>query len=219
MENLLTNILDLLKANKDLPNYQAERRIDIFVNHFLVRILRWYLRNDLVKFVCPEFPLKVKDNRNSKTKNLSTKLDYLCMTDKEIVFVELKTDGGSISGSQLGLYMQQTDWENCKSNYRELAALKRKKTGHQKKYDLLTHALQEVNSAAYSNAPVRVLYISPLPEKQRNGIGNFIVERPVMLRDVEFKMTDAEKIIWNFLCELDLQIFEVLPANAEVLRA
>ena len=78
-KDFLEPLFNLLVANKEFPNYQAERRIDIFINYFVERILSSYLEKETI-FVCPEFPLK-KANTNQ-----STKLDYLCKTKNEIVF-------------------------------------------------------------------------------------------------------------------------------------
>ena len=55
-QNPLEGIFELLLKNKKFPNYQAERRIDIFINYFIERILSKYLEKD-VKFICPEFPI------------------------------------------------------------------------------------------------------------------------------------------------------------------
>ena len=52
---VLNGILSLLKENQKFPNYQAERRVDIFINYFLERILTKFL-GEKVKFICPEFP-------------------------------------------------------------------------------------------------------------------------------------------------------------------
>lgn len=43
-KGFLDILFELLAKNNALPNYQAERRIDIFINHFLERILTEYLK-------------------------------------------------------------------------------------------------------------------------------------------------------------------------------
>jgi hypothetical protein len=79
----LENLFKLLTTNKEFPNYQAERRIDIFINYFLAEMLTNYMGKK-VEFVCPEFPLKKADN------NQSTKLDYLCKTNDEMQGKQLR---------------------------------------------------------------------------------------------------------------------------------
>ena len=61
-------VLNLLKENKKFPNYAAERRIDIFINLFIEKILTAHFKQEVV-FVAPEFPLKKypKDKTNNLT--------------------------------------------------------------------------------------------------------------------------------------------------------
>ena len=77
-QSILEGIFKLIIENKTLPNYQAERRIDIFINYFISRIISSYLGNK-TEFICPEFPLKKQKN------NQSTKIDYLCKSENEII--------------------------------------------------------------------------------------------------------------------------------------
>lgn len=83
MTETLQGIFDLLTSNKSFPNYQAERRVDIFINYFTKKILDSFLQEE-TKFVCPEFPLKLKES------NRSTKLDNLYATASRPIFIELK---------------------------------------------------------------------------------------------------------------------------------
>ena len=102
-------MLELLNDNKRLPYYAAERRIDLFINFFIEDILTAYYGEE-VKFIAPEFPLKVLKNNQAK------KLDYLCMfkNTKQPIFFELKTDVLSFKSDQAGFYVEKaSNWSGC----------------------------------------------------------------------------------------------------------
>lgn len=105
-------IFTLLSENKNFPAYQAERRIDIFLNIFLEDILKLYDRDATYKFIAPEFPLRKEPSFQS------TKIDYLCLKEakdgkKEILLVELKTDSKSFKEEQLEIYKLFKIWNDC----------------------------------------------------------------------------------------------------------
>ncbi len=62
-------MFDVLVANKRLPKYQFERRVDIFVSVFLADVLT-ALFGGTYQLVVPELPLKKDDNHQS------TNVDY-----------------------------------------------------------------------------------------------------------------------------------------------
>ena len=148
----LEKIIQLLKDNKKFPNYQAERRIDIFLNVFLEELLSVYLGKE-VKYVCPEFPL-----RQDGDYNRSTKLDYLCKTEGELLFIELKTDNKSFNEDQLDTYFTQ-NWETWLSKLEDIMEA----TKDTVKYQHLKNTLMDCDlyHVKYKNAPIRVIYISP----------------------------------------------------------
>lgn len=166
MENaFLKAILDLLKANKSFPNYHAERRIDIFINFYLETVLTNYL-NKKVEFICPEFPLKKEDS------NRSTKLDYLCKTENEIIFVELKTDTKSFDLKQMKYYFNHSSWNPWEKYLKDILLVSKDKN-----YSKLDEKLKI--SGLYDNKedlPVRVIYISPVlkdADKKRIQVENY----------------------------------------------
>jgi len=137
----LYDLLDLIKENKNYPSYQAERRIDIFINLFLIDILKSIYPNSYIKFIAPEFPLK-KDN------NQSTKLDYLCYRSegdiKEILFIELKTDADSFDEGQYKTYLdykKNKTWKDCIENLGRIAASKGMPYSKRNKYFHLISSL------------------------------------------------------------------------------
>jgi len=130
-------MLDLLGDNKRFPYYAAERRIDIFINMFLERILTAYY-DEKVNFVAPEFPLK------HGTNNQADKLDYLCVFDetKQPIFVELKTDTISYRNTQASVYMEQSEsWNACVEGLKAIICNKGMRFSYREKYFQLVKRL------------------------------------------------------------------------------
>jgi len=150
--NYLNKIVALLVENKKFPNYQAERRIDIFLNVILEDLLSVYL-NEEVKYVCPEFAL-----RQDGDYNRSTKLDYLCKTKSEIIFIELKTDNHSFNEDQLKTYFTES-WGNWLEKLNQIINA----TTDKVKYSHLKRRLSDFDlyNDRYKDAKIRVIYISP----------------------------------------------------------
>ncbi len=221
MEKLLIEeVVNLLRVNKEYPSYQAERRVDIFINHFLKRILYEYDKNikDLADPI-PEFPLFKKPDPDSKRKFDSTKLDYLCYNKEEILFVELKTDGSSLKTTQAEIYFEHIKWEKCFKDFTNLVAdAETKNSKYLPKYKYLESKLQPLSNRT---GDVRFLYLSPIEEKQKNSellkmktkIGQYPIIEPKSFAEIKFKMTEVEKIVWDYLCEIKMFVFELKQQN------
>lgn len=220
-EKLLIEILDLLKKNKKFPNYQAERRIDIFINHFLVQIIEAFEGNaKKVTFLCPEFPLLKKLTDKESTREFdSTKLDYLCHNNEQILFVELKTDESSLKESQADIYFKHSKWSNCLIDLKNLVKdAENKKSKYLPKYKHLQEKLETIKEIDLKEF-VRILYLAPIEKKQKapnepliiiDKIGKkYSILNPKRFSDLNIKPEGAEKIVWDFLCELGMYVFEV----------
>ena len=88
-------VFELMDQWRHLPDYQLERRADIFFALFLPEVLKDHLGLDQEPYLIPEFPIKNRHN------NQSSKVDYLAlerpksgMPDRAFL-VELKTDMAS----------------------------------------------------------------------------------------------------------------------------
>src|SRR3954452_20611879 len=90
-------IFDLLDGWRHLPDYQLERRADVFFAAFLPEFLSWRLKLDIRPFLIPEFPVRIGTIYPTIASNQSCKIDYLALdtTGRHAVFVELKTDSSS----------------------------------------------------------------------------------------------------------------------------
>jgi hypothetical protein len=102
-KNDFDRIFEQLSKWRSYPNYQLERRADIFFALYLEKILQCHLEEvDHVDLAIPEFPLlrarlRKQEDEPMATDKLSVKADYLCIdkTSKHAVLVELKTDDSS----------------------------------------------------------------------------------------------------------------------------
>ena len=90
-----TRIFDLLDHWRHLPDYQLERRADVFFAAYLPQFLahRWGMASAVQ--VIPEFPLRLGTLYPAAgQRNQSCKADYLALAPdlSRAAFVELKTD-------------------------------------------------------------------------------------------------------------------------------
>jgi hypothetical protein len=153
----LEEIFSLLKRNKLLPNYSAERRIDIFINFYLEEILNHFLGSDSIKFILPEFPLKKENN------NQFTQIDYVCFDTKKriIYFVELKTDENSVKPLQYATYNSYTNWSRCFNEFKTIKEVPHRKKIYIEKYKKANEIL-ETNGLCGIDCPIKIVYISPI---------------------------------------------------------
>jgi len=202
--DVIQAIFDLLKDNKEFPNYQAERRIDIFINFFLGRILSTYLREETL-YVCPEFPLKRSDN------NRSIKLDYLYKTYTQPVFVELKTDAYSLSEDQALRYLN-CNWNICASDLNQIISAT--KSGYRTKYRKLISIIKNLNFMD-ENPAIKVIYISPIKDNTPSVWKNVTMMGITKLSDLKMSFQEEESTLWKNILNLDLTIFEIKKSNSE----
>ncbi|MFN8296723.1 MAG: hypothetical protein U0T69_11040 [Chitinophagales bacterium] len=117
-ETFLRKIFSLLSGNQQFPYYQAERRIDIFINFFLKDIIQQHTEFEDAIFVAAEFPLK----KNEKTDH-AAHIDYLMYSKSKstVLLVELKTDDSSFDPEQIDFYL---NYENFKDWYDKFESIK-----------------------------------------------------------------------------------------------
>ncbi|MHA2219407.1 MAG: hypothetical protein ACXACY_26140 [Candidatus Hodarchaeales archaeon] len=94
---IIKELFDRLDSWRNLPNYQLERRADIFFALYLPEVLEWKFGYRIQKKIIPEFPVRIGTIYPHIKTNKSNKIDYIALSalaDKAI-FVELKTEGFS----------------------------------------------------------------------------------------------------------------------------
>jgi hypothetical protein len=82
---------------RHLPNYQLERRADVFFSIYLKDVVEEFTGLQLEDEIIPEFPIKRDLVWPELSTNKSVKVDYALFAKdhRRVVFVELKTDGAS----------------------------------------------------------------------------------------------------------------------------
>ncbi|MFW5877024.1 MAG: hypothetical protein ACOCXM_09825 [Myxococcota bacterium] len=129
--------LDLLLGRLDrwrhFPDYQLERRVDIFLAAYLHELLEPWLGVVLHPVIVPELPLKQPDTHRSD------KVDYaLFARDKSrVFFLELKTDGSSRRTKQ-DAYLKEARARGFRAILRELVAIARRTQATRKYFHLLS---------------------------------------------------------------------------------
>lgn len=87
-------LFSLLDSWRHLPNYQLERRADIFFALYLKEVLEKKYGISLKAQLIPEFPVRIGTIYQEVPIDKSYKIDYVALSDsgKKAFFVELKTE-------------------------------------------------------------------------------------------------------------------------------
>mgnify|MGYP007069212495 CR=1 FL=1 len=94
---MIEQLFDRLDDWRHLPNYQLERRADIFFSLYLAEALEKKFGEDINHILVPEFPVRYGSVYEDSVSNQSFKVDYLVLNREgsQAYFVELKTDADS----------------------------------------------------------------------------------------------------------------------------
>ena len=95
--NLVDRLFDHLDDWRHLPNYQLERRADVFFSLYLAGVLAAKYCCAIQPIIVPEFPLRIGSITNPENANKSFKVDYFALSEHgdQAFLVELKTDSTS----------------------------------------------------------------------------------------------------------------------------
>jgi hypothetical protein len=115
MNDALTQIFSNLDRWRHLPNYQLERRLDIFLTPYLQRAIERCRGVSLSPIIVPEMPLKQEQT------NRSDKVDYVMFSQdgKTVFLIELKTDCASLRGEQ-DSYLARIKWRATLENLSQI---------------------------------------------------------------------------------------------------
>jgi hypothetical protein len=196
MKTFLEELLLFLSRNKEYPYYQAERRIDIFINFFLEDIYKAAFGKN-IKYVAPEFPIK-SENADAETKPyLNNNIDYVYFNkeDSKIIFVELKTENNSFNEDQLKRYVN-AKWSQSYDFFKSILDYYEKKTSDRNhyldKFKKLNTAINDAEIIPDKPYEIEVLYVLPqnsiskleraidslmLSENERNRIKVIVLEK------------------------------------------
>jgi len=159
MSGQFIEILGLLDAFRQFPNYQLERRADIFFTYYLPEILKDKFKSD---FACndsdiedrmriiPEFPL-LKEKQSGKKKRESDKVDYAFINKNTVYLIELKTTNSSIKKGQVDiltkLKREKVTWSSLIADVFFISVSSMvKKLNYRDKYSVLVSQLYKIIS-------------------------------------------------------------------------
>ena len=191
-------IFERLSKNISFPYYQAERRIDIFINIFLNEIIQQHTPFKNAEFILPEFPLKHDDTGHS------VRVDYLMFDPiKQIVlFIELKTDDHSYGEDQILKYEADICFKNW---FDKMSKIKMK--GFADKKATLTETIKEKIFKYNDNPQIQVVILKPtidesgLLDKRQQGnrhyisLKNITIDTPYKEEWSLFKQMILDKLI------------------------
>lgn len=164
----ITDVFPLLERWRHFPDYQLERRADIFFALYLRPLLEERVKQKLQDIIIPELPIKrdlvLKRSETPKARtHQSVKVDYVLFPadKKDVYFVELKTDMNSRRDLQDSYLKKCEDirFDTILEGIIEIA----KRTEHLRKY---VHLLTSLSEAGYLTLPpelAQVLYPKQLP--------------------------------------------------------
>ena len=186
-EPTIDDVFELLGKWRHLPDYQLERRADIYFALFLPYVLEQHSGTPINPLMIPEFPIRKPGD------NLSFKVDYFAISNDRTraFFIELKTDMGSQRAGQNQALDGLSKRKLCDIliDFRSLAGAKSRSKQDRQKY---FHLLQALESLELIDMPPRlqsVMYAT-------------------VSRDV-FKLIDDIQVK---NCDFNPEIIYVLPA-------
>ena len=95
--DLIATLFERMDGWRHLPNYQLERRADLFFSLYLAEALEAKLGAAMQPLLVPEFPVRIGTIYPGIASDKSVKIDYVCFSAdlERVIFVELKTEGAS----------------------------------------------------------------------------------------------------------------------------
>lgn len=173
----IDQLFDLLDKWRLLPNYQLERRADIFFALYLSQILQQSLGLSSKPKIIPEFPIKKGLISTKKYPNQSVKMDYLVICHDKVLMIELKTDITSRRPNQ-DTHLKEAKKANIKklvNGILDIYDASKSKI----KYRRLMKVLEEVGWLKQENGgwkniswdmPIEIVYIQPKKTEKDNDI-------------------------------------------------
>jgi len=159
----LATVFSLLDRWRHFPNYQLERRPDIFFAVYLRDVLASEAGVALHATVIPEFPLKRDLIWPDKPTSKSVKVDYVLFAEdlSRVFLVELKTDAGSRRDAQ-DHYLERAREVGFMTILEGVRDIVLATSSHQK-YHHLVSALAELGLMSMSPDLRDYLYPRPRP--------------------------------------------------------
>ena len=174
----ICDVFDRLDKWRHFPNYQLERRADIYFAMFLPDVLGKCCGTSINPIIIPEFPLK-KDNNQSKNP------DYFALSAdcKRAFLIELKTDIGSVDHEQI-TYLSNASGKELRDILCDLKSIiKATDKESRKKYFFLFQKLAELDLIDLSDRRAKCLQQIIWADRS-NGLSNCLKDIEVRGRNV-----------------------------------
>jgi hypothetical protein len=177
MQQKLGAIFANLDRWRHLPNYQLERRTDIFFSIYLKELIEEHEGHPLMDTVIPELPIKANGSARS------FKVDYVLFSkDKTTAyFVELKTDGHSRRDDQ-DEYLRQAVGDGFQKVLEGLTEITSRTTSYRKYWHLI-HLLSKAEVLKVSDEVRDYLYPTV-----RTGLRARLAATEVIAKNVEIRV-------------------------------
>lgn len=159
----LHEVFALLDRWRHFPNYQLERRADIFFAVYLRSVLAHKVGVALHETIIPEFPLKRDLIWPDRPTSQSVKVDYVLFAEdlSRVFFAELKTDGNSRNDKQ-DHYLERASEIGFRTILGGVRDIVLATTSHQK-YHHLVAALADLDFLSVPDDLQDHLYPHPRP--------------------------------------------------------
>ena len=191
-----------------IPKVQVERIVGPILSIFLEDVLQATFRNNPeftgdVKMVCPEFPLKKTDNRQS------TNIDWLMINpeSKRIYLIELKTSDTSINTSQMEIYnsikekIQSGGGKFLIDDLQELRAASRESGKYQYVLEKKVLPFKEEITSAYNSS---LIYIVPESASRKiQGDADVVLTFGMLSQSISGPLSSDWETVHEFLNKLD----------------
>lgn len=186
MNEQIEKVFRNLDRWRHLPNYQLERRSDIFFSIYLKALVEELEGQALSDVIIPELPIKTDGSGRS------FKVDFVLFTlDRRIAyFVELKTDCDSRRDDQ-DAYLQRAVDGGFEKVLNDLKEITSRTTSYQKYWHLL-HWLAKAGVVMVSDDVRKYLYPKVLP-----GLRAGFASVEVVAKDIEIRVIYVQPHQWD----------------------
>lgn len=204
VETLMDHIMEAMM----IPKAQIERVVGPILSMFLEDVLTETLRKDpalsgQLVMICPEFPLKKPDNRQS------TNIDWLMYNTerRQLLFVELKTSDTSINIEQNEIYRAKQKAVQSKGGSFLIEDLEQLKSASKEfgkyQYILEKKVLPYKNEISACH-DVRIIYLVPKSAEHKvQGHADRVLTFGILSKSITGSFAEEWRIIQSRLCKLD----------------
>jgi hypothetical protein len=221
MENkFVKTLIEAIVKNRNMPKVQVEREISPILEIFIESAMNKLAENRKIKsgqykLIASEFPISNWESENLRSINI----DFLMFneSEKDLVFIELKTDSSSFETEQLKYYRDVVINNDPEKLYNFLEKLEHPKYINYKR--IVDDKLTEFGIEKFENInQIEIIYIAPRHmgeinnhwgEERKEGIeflqnGKFITFADLKKNNnIEHEFKEEWKIITEELEKLD----------------